>query len=61
MDSNASAVLLDNKCGGDITKSESFSTTQRYARVEMTSDGATENAGFSIDVIATKDYCKHCI
>jgi len=61
-DSKTDPKLANGLCGSPSAPAQ-FSTTQRYARVEMTTDGAGGKAGFKIDVVASKDYCTfyHCV
>ncbi|XP_060066381.1 deleted in malignant brain tumors 1 protein-like [Ylistrum balloti] len=51
---NTDTALANGVCGTPSAPTP-YSTTQRYARVEMVSDNSIQKAGFQIDVIATKD------
>ncbi|OWF36516.1 deleted in malignant brain tumors 1 protein-like [Mizuhopecten yessoensis] len=52
---NTDTALANGVCGTPSAPTP-YSTTQRYARVEMVSDSNVEKSGFQIDVIAAKDY-----
>lgn len=56
--SDATSTALDNgKCGTSNTPTH-YSTSQRHAYIVMVTDASIQRAGFKLEYLAAKDYCK---
>ena len=56
--SDTTSTALDNdKCGTSNTPTH-YSTSQRHAYIVMVTDASIQRAGFKLEYLAAKDYCK---
>ena len=56
--SDTTSTALDNgKCGTSNTPTH-YSTSQRHAYIVMVTDASIQKAGFKLEYLAAKDYCK---